>query len=118
MPLVLAGLPGDVAVLLAFAISTQLLVQHSNIDYSLGPLKKFLAIGPVHRLHHVQLDRTRSTSILDFSLPCGMILLGTLRLNSEREPSVGDIGIQNHRDFPQHYMTQLALPFRNPRRPR
>ena len=51
LPLVLAGLPGDVAVLLAFAISMQLLVQHSNIDYSLGPFKKFLAIGPVHRLH-------------------------------------------------------------------
>ena len=116
-PLVLAGLPSDVAVLLAFAISTQLLVQHSNIDYSLGPLKKFLAIGPVHRLHHVNWTGQGDVNFGLF-FTAWDILLGTLRLNSEREPSVGDIGIQNHRDFPQHYMTQLALPFRNPRRPR
>ena len=117
LPLVLAGLPSDVAVLLAFAISTQLLVQHSNIDYSLGPLKKFLAIGPVHRLHHVNWTGQGDVNFGLF-FTAWDILLGTLRLNSEREPSVGDIGIQNHRDFPQNYMTQLALPFRNPRRPR
>jgi sterol desaturase/sphingolipid hydroxylase (fatty acid hydroxylase superfamily) len=117
LPLVLAGLPGDVAVLLALAISMQLLVQHSNIDYSLGPLKKFLAIGPVHRLHHVNWTGQGDVNFGLF-FTAWDILLGTLRLNSEREPSVGDIGIQNHRDFPQNYMTQLALPFRNPRRPR
>ena len=53
LPLLLIGLPVEVAILLAFAISVQLLVQHSNVDYELGPLQHFLAIGPVHRLHHV-----------------------------------------------------------------
>jgi sterol desaturase/sphingolipid hydroxylase (fatty acid hydroxylase superfamily) len=112
MPLVLVGLPVEVAVLLAFAISVQLLVQHSNIDYSLGPFQKFLAVGPVHRLHHVNwIGRGDVNFGLFFTLWDS--LLGTLQLSSEREPSVGDIGIQDHRDFPQHYMTQLVLPFTN-----
>src|SRR4029079_10016011 len=53
LPLVLAGLPVKVAVLLAFAISVQLLVQHSNTDFALGPFQRLLAVGEVHRLHHV-----------------------------------------------------------------
>ena len=36
-----------------------------------------------------------------------------LKLASERAPSAGDIGIQDHPCFPQHYMTQLMLPFTN-----
>jgi sterol desaturase/sphingolipid hydroxylase (fatty acid hydroxylase superfamily) len=112
MPLVLVGLTVEVAVLLAFAISVQLLVQHSNIDYSLGPVQKFLAVGPVHRLHHVNWTGQGDVNFgLFFTLWDS--LLGTLQLSSEREPSVGDIGIQDHRDFPQHYMTQLVLPFTN-----
>jgi sterol desaturase/sphingolipid hydroxylase (fatty acid hydroxylase superfamily) len=110
MPLVLVGLPVEVAVLLAFAISVQLLVQHSNIDYSLGPFQKFLAVGPVHRLHHVNWTGQGDVNFgLFFTFWDS--LLGTLKLGSERAPSVGDIGIQDHRHFPQHYMTQLVLPF-------
>ena len=112
MPLVLVGLPVEVAILLAFAISVQLLVQHSNIDYSLGPFQKFLAVGPVHRLHHVNWTRQGDVNFgLFFTLWDRMF--GTLKLGSERAPSVGDIGIQDHRHFPQHYMTQLVLPFTN-----
>jgi sterol desaturase/sphingolipid hydroxylase (fatty acid hydroxylase superfamily) len=46
-------MPVPVAVMLGFAIALQLIVQHSNVDYKLGPAQKFIAIGPVHRLHHV-----------------------------------------------------------------
>ncbi len=53
LPLILLGLPVDVAVLLGAAIAIQLIVQHSNVDYALGPFQRILAIGPVHRLHHV-----------------------------------------------------------------
>jgi sterol desaturase/sphingolipid hydroxylase (fatty acid hydroxylase superfamily) len=111
-PLVLIGLPMEVAVLLAFAISVQLLVQHSNIDYSLGPFQKFLAVGPVHRLHHVNWAGQGDVNFGLF-LTCWDRLLGTLKLSSERAPSAGDIGIQDHPHFPQNYMTQLVLPFTN-----
>ena len=110
MPLVLIGLPIEVAVLLAFAISVQLLVQHSNIDYALGPLQKFLAVGSVHRLHHVN---WAGQGDVNFGLffTCWDRFLGTLKLSAERAPRVGDIGIHNYTRYPQHYLTQLVLPF-------
>ncbi len=36
-PLALCGMPLEVATLLGFAISVQLIVQHSNVDYAAGP---------------------------------------------------------------------------------
>jgi sterol desaturase/sphingolipid hydroxylase (fatty acid hydroxylase superfamily) len=111
-PLVLAGLPVEMAVLLAFAISVQLLVQHSNVDYELGPFQRFLAVGPVHRLHHVNWAGDGDVNFgLFFTFWDS--LLGTLKLGSERSPSVGDIGIQDRPQFPQHYVTQLVLPFKS-----
>ena len=41
LPLVLIGLPVPVAVLLGFAIALQLIVQHANVDYALGPVQNF-----------------------------------------------------------------------------
>jgi sterol desaturase/sphingolipid hydroxylase (fatty acid hydroxylase superfamily) len=112
MPLVLAGLPVELAVLLAFAISVQLLVQHSNVEFELGPFQRFLAVGAVHRLHHVNWAGQGDVNFgLFFTLWDS--LLATLKLDSERVPSTGDIGIQNQPHYPQHYMTQLVLPFTN-----
>ncbi len=44
-PLVLLGMPIPVAILLGFAISVQLIVQHSNVSYELGPFRKHLSIA-------------------------------------------------------------------------
>ena len=110
LPLLLIGLPVEVAVLLAFAISVQLLVQHSNVDYALGPLQNFLAIGPVHRLHHVNWEGQGDVNFGLFFTWWDQ-MLGTLKLDAARAPSAGDIGIQDHAQFPQDYMTQLVLPF-------
>jgi len=112
LPLVLAGLSVDVAILLAFAISMQLLVQHSNTNFELGQFQKFLAIGAVHRLHHVNWTGQGDVNFgLFFTFWDS--LLGTLKFASQRAPSAGDIGIQDDPCFPQHYMTQLMLPFTN-----
>jgi sterol desaturase/sphingolipid hydroxylase (fatty acid hydroxylase superfamily) len=110
LPLVLVGLPMRVAVLLAFAISIQLLVQHTNVDCELGPLQRFIAVGPVHRLHHVNWAGEGDVNFgLFFTLWDD--LLGTLRLASPRAPVAGDIGIQDRPDFPQVYLRQLVMPF-------
>jgi sterol desaturase/sphingolipid hydroxylase (fatty acid hydroxylase superfamily) len=111
LPLLLIGLPVEVAVLLAFAISVQLLVQHANVDYALGPLQNFLAIGPVHRLHHVNWQGQGDVNFGLFFTWWDRIL-GTFKLDAARNPSAGDIGIQDHAEFPQDYMAQLKLPFK------
>jgi sterol desaturase/sphingolipid hydroxylase (fatty acid hydroxylase superfamily) len=113
LPLVLAGLPVSVAVLLAFAISIQLLVQHSNVDYELGPFQKFFAVGPIHRLHHVNWSGEGDVNFGLF-LTFWDRLLGTLRFPSDRSPSAGDIGIQDGPEIPQRYVKQLLFPFGRP----
>jgi sterol desaturase/sphingolipid hydroxylase (fatty acid hydroxylase superfamily) len=110
LPLVLAGMPVDVAVLLGLAVTVQLIVQHANVDYRLGPFQKLLAIGAVHRLHHVNWDGEGDVNFGVFFTMWDRAL-GTLRLTSECEPRSGHIGVQDQPDYPQHYMTQLATPF-------
>jgi sterol desaturase/sphingolipid hydroxylase (fatty acid hydroxylase superfamily) len=110
LPLVLAGLSVPIAASLGFAIVVQLILQHSNVDYRLGPAQNLLAIGPVHRLHHVNWAGEGDVNFgLFFTL--WDRLLGTFRLTSERRPGVDDIGIQDCQHFPQAYVRQLVLPF-------
>jgi sterol desaturase/sphingolipid hydroxylase (fatty acid hydroxylase superfamily) len=110
LPLVLIGLPVPVAVLLGFGIALQLIVQHANVDYALGPFQELLAIGPVHRLHHVNWAGEGDVNFGLFFTFWDR-LLGTFRLPSARRPGIGDIGIQDCKHFPQAYTRQLVLPF-------
>jgi sterol desaturase/sphingolipid hydroxylase (fatty acid hydroxylase superfamily) len=114
LPLVLAGLPMDVAVLLAFAISVQLLVQHSNVDFTVGRAQGFLAVGDVHRLHHVHWQGQGDVNFGLFSTLWDR-LLGTYKKEPARAPMAGDIGVQDYPDFPQDYVAQILLPFREQR---
>jgi len=110
LPLILIGLPVDVVVLLGGAIAIQLIVQHSNVDYALGPFQSVLAIGAAHRLHHVNWAGEGDVNFgLFFTL--WDRLLGTYLAPHEREPRVGDIGIQDCPHYPQGYATQLRAPF-------
>lgn len=112
LPLALLGLPVDVALLLGIAVSVQLLVQHSNVDYDLGPLQSWLAIGPLHRLHHVNWAGEGDVNFGLF-LTFWDRLLGTLRLPEDApRPTVGDIGVTGEPAFTQDYVQQLMLPFR------
>ena len=52
--LLLMGMPVDIGTLLAFAVVIQLLLQHSNVDMSLGYVQYVWAVAPGHR-HHPQL---------------------------------------------------------------
>jgi sterol desaturase/sphingolipid hydroxylase (fatty acid hydroxylase superfamily) len=110
LPLALAGLSVPVTATLGFAIVVQLILQHSNVDFRLGPFQKLLAIGPVHRLHHVNWAGEGDVNFgLFFTL--WDRILGTFRLGSERRPGSADIGIQDCQHFPQVYVRQLVLPF-------
>jgi sterol desaturase/sphingolipid hydroxylase (fatty acid hydroxylase superfamily) len=110
LPLVLAGMPIKVAVLLGLATSVQLILQHSNVDYRLGPLQQLLSIGPVHRLHHVNWHGQGDVNFGLFFTVWDRAL-GTFRPTSERAPMAGDIGVQDQPCYPQRYLSQLVLPF-------
>ena len=110
LPLVLLGMPLAVTVLLGLAISVQLILQHSNVDYRLGPFRHLLSIGSTHRLHHVNWAGEGDVNFgLFFTI--WDRALGTFRVSSQRPPGPGDIGLQDQPCYPQRYWAQLALPF-------
>jgi len=110
-PLALAGMPVDVAFLLAFAVAIQLLLQHTNVDVRVGPLKFLLALSPVHRFHHLKtagegdVNFGLFTNIWDWSL-------NTAYFERTRRFASEDLGIGDQPDFPTGYFEQLAHPFR------
>jgi sterol desaturase/sphingolipid hydroxylase (fatty acid hydroxylase superfamily) len=110
-PLALVGMPVPVAVLLGFAVSVQLIVQHSNVAYELGPFRNHLAIGRIHHLHHVNWGTEGDCNFgLFFNL--WDRLLGTFKAEPPRPITAGDMGIDDVPQFPKSYVEQLVFPFR------
>jgi sterol desaturase/sphingolipid hydroxylase (fatty acid hydroxylase superfamily) len=110
-PLALAGMPVDVAFLLAFAVAIQLLLQHTNVDVRVGPLKFLLALSPVHRFHHL---KTAGEGDVNFGLFTNIWdwFLNTAYFERKRRFASEDLGIGDQPDFPTGYFEQLAHPFR------
>lgn len=111
-PLVLMGLPPSVALALVFCVAVQLLLQHSNVDYSVGPLRYALAINEVHRFHH---QKDPVLGDVNFGLFTTAVdhLLGTFHW----EPRAGrftseELGIGAEPHYPVAYVPQLLEPFR------
>ena len=111
LPLLLLGVPQEIAYLLAFATSIQLLLQHSNVDVRAGYLANVWAVAPVHRLHHVNraVDGDCNfglfTTIWDF-------MLGTFRPQSSFRLKASNIGLEDRQNYPSSYSAQLLEPFR------
>ncbi len=109
LPLVLLGMPVDIAGVLAFAIGVQLLLQHSNVDMRIDPLRHLFAWAPVHRFHHLRYGRAGDVNFaLFFSF--WDRLLGTA-FHSNYRVAGEDLGIGSQPDYPDDYLAQLAEPF-------
>lgn len=111
-PLLLLGLPENIAALLAFAIAIQLLLQHSNVDIRVGYLDRLFAWAPVHRYHHIKYGRAGDVNFaLFFSF--WDRLMGTAFTGKGLELHANDLGIGSQPDYPQGYAAQLLQPFVN-----
>jgi sterol desaturase/sphingolipid hydroxylase (fatty acid hydroxylase superfamily) len=109
-PLVVMGMPVDVAVLLGFVVSIQLLVQHANVDYALGPFRNHLSIGQLHHLHHVNWGKEGDCNFGLF-LTVWDRMLGTFQPEPSRPIQAHDMGVDEVPDFPKGYIQQLIFPF-------
>lgn len=111
-PLVLAGMPLDIALLLAFAVAVQLLLQHSNTDMRIGFLRRVLALAPVHRFHHL---KSGAEGNVNFGLFTTLWdhLLRTAYFDPGRRFASADLGIEDEPDYPSSYIGQLAKPLRS-----
>ncbi len=110
LPLALAGMPADVALLLGLAISVQLLVQHSNVDYELGPFRNAMSIGRLHHLHHVNWGKEGDCNFGLFTTVWDH-MLGTFQAEPSREIKATDLGVDDVPEFPKSYWQQLMFPF-------
>ncbi|MGL4397190.1 MAG: sterol desaturase family protein [Hyphomicrobium sp.] len=110
MPLVILGMPVDVAVLLGFLISVTLIVQHSNVDTILGPFDGLFSIGRVHHLHHVNWG-TEGDCNFGLFLTVWDRLFGTFNKTPSRTITPADMGVDEVPNFPKSYVEQLIFPF-------
>ncbi len=110
-PLILIGMPLEVGLLLGFAITIQLLLQHSNADMRIGPLRYVLALAPLHRFHH---QKWAGIGDVNFGLFTNLWdhVLGTSVYNADKRFMSADLGIGKQPDYPKGYLDQLAVPFR------
>ncbi|GGN67922.1 sterol desaturase family protein [Nocardia rhizosphaerihabitans] len=110
-PLILIGLPVDVAAALALAVAIQLLLQHSNADYRVGPLKYVLALNEGHRFHHLKWAGVGDVNFGLFTLLWDH-LLRTYSYDPRRRFTSEQLGMAAHPDYPVDYLDQLIEPFR------
>ncbi|MFF5204661.1 sterol desaturase family protein [Streptosporangium sp. NPDC000396] len=110
-PLLLAGLPTDVATAAAVAAAVQLLLQHSNADYRIGALKYVLALNEGHRFHHLKWAGIGDVNFGLFTLIWDH-LLGTFSYDPARRFTSDDLGMAAKPHYPTAYLAQLAEPFK------
>ncbi|MEU8895601.1 sterol desaturase family protein [Nocardia sp. NPDC048505] len=110
-PLLLLGLPVSVAAALSLAVAVQLLLQHSNADYRVGPLKYVLALNEGHRFHHLKFAGVGDVNFGLFTLLWDH-LLRTYSYDAGRRFTSDDLGMAAKPDYPVDYLPQLAEPFR------
>ncbi|BDT85530.1 sterol desaturase family protein [Nocardia cyriacigeorgica] len=109
-PLLLAGIPVPVAAALSLAVAVQLLLQHSNADYRVGPLKHVLALNEGHRFHHLKWAGIGDVNFGLFTLIWDH-LLRTYSYDPHRRFHSTDLGMAAKPDYPTSYLAQFAEPF-------
>jgi sterol desaturase/sphingolipid hydroxylase (fatty acid hydroxylase superfamily) len=109
-PLILIGLPVDVASALALAVAIQLLLQHSNAEYRVGPAKYVLALNEGHRFHHLKWAGVGDVNFGLFTLIWDH-LMRTYSYDAERRFDSTQLGIAAEPDYPTTYLRQMIYPF-------
>ncbi|KZS65059.1 MAG: sterol desaturase family protein [Mycobacterium pseudokansasii] len=109
-PLILVGLPVDVAAALATATTIQLLLQHSNADYRVGPAKYILALNEGHRFHHLKWAGIGDVNFGLFTLIWDH-MLRTFSFDPDRRFDSTQLGMAAKPNYPTGYRAQLTYPF-------
>ena len=113
-PLLLIGIPQDVAIALVFSIFIQLLIQHTNADIKTGPFRALFATAELHRFHHLKGRAGDVNFALFFSV--WDRLLGTAYFEKRIPLHDHEIGIGNA-NYPASYWEQIKKPFEKKRQP-
>ncbi len=113
-PLIIIGIPQNVAFALVFSIFTQLLIQHTNADIKTGWFRALFATAELHRFHHLKGRAGDVNFALFFSI--WDRLLGTAFFQHRKPLADDEIGIGNT-DYPNDYWSQIKKTFESKRQP-
>jgi len=106
----LLGASADVLFVLSIWIAVHGLFQHCNIRLRLGPLNWIFSMAELHRWHHSprleEANNNYGNNILFWD-----IVFGTVYWPRGRQADEA-VGLHDLPSFPQHYLGQLASPFR------
>jgi sterol desaturase/sphingolipid hydroxylase (fatty acid hydroxylase superfamily) len=109
-PLLFLGMPFEVATIVSYAIAIQLLLQHSNFDMKLGPLRHVFAWALTHRFHHIKYGKSGDVNFALF-LCVWDHLLGTALYPEGNKLQSSDLGSGSRPDYPIGYAAELFEPF-------
>lgn len=108
------GAPALVVSAWLAVLAVHLAFQHANLDYSLGPLRRWIGAAEVHRWHHKREYEDAQVNFGEFWMFWDR-LFGTF-LDSPARLGAGDVGLREDL-VPGSYLEQLRWPFRKlPRR--
>lgn len=99
--------PAIVAAWLTF-LTIHLGFQHANLDYTLGPLNRWIGVAAVHRWHHKREYEDAQVNFGEFWMIWDR-LFGTFH-DTPGELRAGDVGLRDRR-YPKRYLAQLRAPF-------
>ena len=108
-PLIVLGIDAATAAALAGFVAVQLVLQHANVNYAVGPLGRWLAWNAGHRLHHVADEIEGNVNFGLFTLVWDR-LLGTYRVPDRSTPPP-TVGLARRTPMPSSYRKQLAMPW-------
>lgn len=108
-PLIIIGIPQNVAIALVFCVFIQLLLQHSNADIKTGWLRGLFATAELHRFHHLKGRAGDVNFALFFSV--WDRFLQTAYFEQRKSLEDHEIGIEEF-DYPVNYYAQLMKPFK------
>jgi len=104
------GTPHNVLVVALSLLAINMFMQHTNLDYKAGILKKIFSVAELHRWHHradyhdAQVNFGAWLIIWDY-------LFGTVYDNPKMADELGAIGIKEEPNFPKTFLVQFIYPF-------
>jgi len=104
----LLGAPAAVITAWLTLLTVHLGFQHANLDYSLGPLSRWIGGAELHRWHHRRDYADAQVNFGEFWLLWDW-LLGT-RFDDPKTVGADDVGLDDT-GFPTSYLDQLRWPF-------
>ncbi|MFY0654346.1 MAG: sterol desaturase family protein [Cyclobacteriaceae bacterium] len=106
------GTPPSVVVAALALLAINMMMQHTNLDYKVGILKKLFAVAELHRWHH-RTDYKDAQVNYGAWLVIWDLMFGTYYDDLEIRDikGIGEIGIKEESEFPKTYLQQLKYPF-------